>query len=57
MIIEQDGDDCLVTLDGETRCVKNCDSVKLAKTLWGLSLPSEKYTHDEMDKFGFEPRK
>jgi hypothetical protein len=51
MMIEQEGNDCIVTLHGETRTVKNCNALKLARTMWNKE--GEKYTIEEMDSFGF----
>ena len=52
MMIEQEGVNCIVTIYGETRQVKNCNALKLANTMWDKE--SEKYTNAEMEEFGFE---
>lgn len=53
-IIEQNGNDCIVTLFDETRRIKNCNALKLANTFWNK--PGEQYTREEMQEFGFEVR-
>ena len=54
IIIETEGEDCIVTINSETRRVNNCNAVKLANTLWDKD--GEKYSDDEMSDFGFEKR-
>ena len=50
MMIEQEGADCVVTIYGETKRIKNCKALKLANTMWNKE--GEKYTKEEMDSFG-----
>ena len=52
MEIEQEGADCVVTIYGETKRIKNCKALKLANTMWNKD--SEHYTKEEMEEFGFE---
>lgn len=51
-MIEQEGVNCIVTIYGETKQVKNCNALKLANTMWDKE--GEKYTTEEMEEFGFE---
>lgn len=53
VIVEQVGNDCVVTLAGETRRVKNCNALKLANTLFDKR-GCEQYTPEEMCDFGFQ---
>ena len=59
MDIRQKGEDCVVTvysdIRSDIRTVKNCNALKLARTLWDKS--GEKYSIEEMSKFGFELKK
>lgn len=52
MMIEQNGRDCMVEIQGETNLVKDCNALKLARTFWNKN--DDRYTADEMEKFGFE---
>lgn len=48
----QEGDDTVVVMeDGQEQHIPNCDTLKLANTLWNK--PGEKYTLEEMEAFGF----
>ena len=51
IVIEQDGDDCIVTMCGETRRIRHCSPLKLANTIWDK--PGEQYSEAEMCDFGF----
>ena len=55
MMIEQEGSDCIVTVYGETKRIKNCKALKLANTMWDKE--GEKYTEEEMRSFGLEVKK
>lgn len=50
--IEQAGKDCIVTIGGVMRRVKDCNALKLANTIWNKD--GEQYTREEMEKMGFE---
>ena len=52
MNIEQVGMDCVVTLGGENRTLKNCNALKLANALYDKD--GEKYSDEEMYNFGFK---
>ena len=52
MIIEQDGENCFVEIQGDIRTVRNCNALKLVRTFWNKN--GDRYTADEMEKFGFE---
>ncbi|MCK4526223.1 hypothetical protein KAW18_02530 [candidate division WOR-3 bacterium] len=54
MEINQDGKDCVITLYGETRCLSDCNCIKLANTLYGL--PGMKYNEEDMKRFGLKIR-
>lgn len=51
MMIEQEGSDCIVAIDGGAQRIKNCKALKLANTMWDKD--GEKYTKEEMEEFGF----
>jgi len=54
MKIKQKGKDVLFEDDdGEKEILKNCSSVKLMNTLYNKP-DTDKYSPDEMDKYGFE---
>lgn len=50
--VQQLGYDCKVTICGETRYIRNCDSLKLAATLFNKR-GVNKYTEKEMYDLGF----
>lgn len=49
--IEPAGKDCILTLDGYMKRIKDCKALKLANTLWDKQ--GDKYTEEEMEKWGF----
>lgn len=49
--IEQTGADCIVTIRGVSRKVKDCNAIILANTMFNK--PGETYTEHEMWAFGF----
>ena len=51
MMIEQEGADCIVTIQGRAHKIKNCNALKLANTIWAKE--GEKYTKEKMEAFGF----
>ena len=55
MIIEQDGENCFVEIEGDIRTVVDCNALKLARTFWDKY--GDKYSVEEMEKFGFELKK
>ena len=55
MMIEQDGKNCFVEIQGDIRTVMDCNALKLARTFWNKN--ENKYTTEEMEKFGFELKK
>ena len=55
MMIEQNGRDCIVKIQGDTRIVVDCNALKLVRTFWDKC--GDKYTTKEMEKFGFELKK
>ena len=52
MMIEQDGENCFVEIQGDIRTVIGCNALKLARTFWNKN--GDRYTTEEMEKFGFE---
>ena len=55
MQIEQYKEDCIVEIQGDTRIVVDCNALKLARTFWDKY--GDKYSVEEMEKFGFELKK
>jgi len=51
--VRQQGDDCVVKVNGSRLIIKDCNANKLGNTLWNRLGP--KYTNQEMYKFGFIP--
>ena len=51
--IEQKGEDCEVTIYGESRLVKKCNALKLAATMFNKP-GTPHYSVEEMVGFGFE---
>lgn len=50
MIIYQDGEDCIVSLSGQTHRFDYCNKTKLANTIFGKG--RDQYTEEEMDHWG-----
>lgn len=51
--VRQQGEDCVVSIDGVRSIVQHCNANKLGNTLWDRLGP--KYTNREMYKLGFIP--
>lgn len=52
-MIEQDGDDCIVTLPSQgTKRIKNCDALILSNTIFNKG--ATRYSRQQMIDFGFE---
>ena len=49
--IEQTEKDCIVTVNGFSRKIKNCNAITLSNTLWNKS--GDKYIEEQMEKWGF----
>ena len=52
MSIIQKGNNCIVTFDGETKCLIDCDAFKLSNTLYDKY--GKKYSEKDMNRFGFK---
>lgn len=52
LIIEQSGNDCIVSMDNESRIIRNCNALKLAATMFN-KIGVDNYTQQEMYDMGF----